>query len=151
MARFLCPVCRAPRELDLRDHISLNAHIKIASTSLMFASLGYLYRGFLFGFKVLLFVHLPLWAISEFLHWSKMRKESRCPQCYFDPILYKRDWKSARKIVEDRLQSISDQIVAERKKRASPETTQANTEASQSGKAAKAQLPVDQTRQVSKI
>jgi hypothetical protein len=137
MARFLCPVCRAPRDVDLREHISLDAHLKIASTALALASLGYHFRGVLFAFKLTLFVYLPLWAISEFLHWARVRRDSRCPHCHFDPILYKKDWKAARVVVETRLMGIAQAREEERKARA--ERIPAN-----------AAPTVEQTRQASK-
>ncbi|NCN26908.1 hypothetical protein GW915_04975 [bacterium] len=113
MGRYICPVCRAHREVDLRDRISWNSHSKILITIAFLSITAYLLRGPALAFK-LTFLYLPIWAMIEFFHWSKVRNDSKCPHCFFDPILYQRDWKAARKIVEERLGSIKSVVEKER-------------------------------------
>ena len=105
MSRYLCPVCRAPRKTELRDELSAQTHFKIASTTFAVSALSYLAGGWVYAWQAL-FLYLPLWAMAEFVHWVKMREAAKCKACGFDPILYKRDWKAARRKVEDRLNGV---------------------------------------------
>jgi len=54
---------------------------------------------------------------AEWIQWLRVRDALRCRTCHFDPMLYRRDWKAARKQVEIRMQKFSqdaqDQIRAE--------------------------------------
>ena len=65
----------------------------------------------------LAFLYLPLWAISEFFHWSKQRRETQCPQCQFDPILYTQNWREAREKVETRLNQIKKDALAKQEEK----------------------------------
>ena len=111
VGRYICPVCRAPRSIELRDHLPVATHMKILSTISLICGFAYLFRGGLLAFK-LAFLYLPIWAISEFFHWSKQRRETQCPQCLFDPILYTQNWREAREKVETRLNQIKKDALA---------------------------------------
>lgn len=113
MGRYICPVCRAQRDVDLSDHIPISTHLKILLSVVFFVVTAWLLRGAVLAVK-LAFLYIPLWALAEFFHWSKVRRDSRCPHCHFDPILYQKDWKAARIIIETRLNSIKQKAEQER-------------------------------------
>lgn len=101
-AHYMCPVCRAPRQTELTDHIAWKTHLQIALCTA--ACMGFLYyqgggglawRG--------LFLYLPAWAFAEFLHGARMREATKCRVCDFDPVLYKKDPLAARRLVEKKM------------------------------------------------
>lgn len=105
MAEYLCPVCRAPRDAELKDHISFLAHVRIA---FLVGALSLVFR--LFGaapWKAAVF-YLPLWAVAEFFHWARMREAAKCRTCDFDPILYRKNPLEARRRVEAKLTQAVD-------------------------------------------
>jgi hypothetical protein len=111
MPRYLCPVCRAPRREDLRDDLTFETHFKMAFTILALAAFCYLLKGWGLAFRSLFF-YLPLWAGMEFVHWVRVRQATKCAACGFDPILYRKDWRAARRKVEARLGELSTQLRA---------------------------------------
>lgn len=74
------------------------------------------------------FFYLPLWAFAEYLHGVRMRHSVKCEVCDFDPLLYKKDWRAARKIVEEKLNAhmgtitkqLNDRATQEREQRPKP-------------------------------
>lgn len=74
------------------------------------------------------FFYLPLWAFAEYLHGVRMRHSVKCEVCDFDPLLYKKDWRAARKIVEEKLnvhmgtitKQLNDRAAQEREQRPKP-------------------------------
>jgi hypothetical protein len=113
MAQYLCPVCRAPRYIELRDHIAFSAHVKIILVVGLLCGIAYILGGLVSAVRMGVF-YFPLWGAAEFWLWLKLRKEAPCQVCSFDPLLYQRDWKAARLAVETRLQAVSDQMKARR-------------------------------------
>lgn len=109
MSGYLCPVCRAPRNTDLRDHISGRTHLQIALITLACIAVLYFIGGPQIGWKGILF-YLPMWAGSEFFHWAKMREATKCRSCDFDPVLYQRDPLAARRQVEAKLNVFVDDL-----------------------------------------
>lgn len=109
MSRYLCPVCRAPRKTNLQDELPVSAHFRIAVTVVAVSSVAYLVSGWELAWRTA-FLYLPLWAVSEFVHWVKMREAAKCGACGFDPILYQRDWRAARSRVENRLGDVAEEL-----------------------------------------
>lgn len=56
--------------------------------------------------------YLPLWTAAEWLHWLQLREALRCKVCDFDSMLYRRDWRAARRRVEIKMQGLSDEMQA---------------------------------------
>lgn len=52
-----------------------------------------------FSFKGFFF-SVPVWALFEFYYRARARQSLICPQCGFDPYLYKYDVKLARSRME---------------------------------------------------
>ncbi len=102
MSGYLCPVCRAPRKTELRDHISPYAHLQIALGTLALVGVLYVWGGGLIAWRGTFF-YLPLWASAEFMHWARMREAAKCEVCHFDSVLYGRDPMAARRQVEAKL------------------------------------------------
>lgn len=115
MSSYLCPVCKAPRSLPLKNNIGWASHFKIFVTTLAIAAIVFLFLGWAAAIKSSI-VYLILWAFVEFSHWVKMRGLAKCTVCHFDPILYKQDWKKAREEIEKCLQTRLTEIQIERKK-----------------------------------
>jgi hypothetical protein len=109
MAQYLCPVCRAPRKTQLKDDLPLSSHLKILSSVLALSSLSYLLGGWDLAWRAC-FLYLPFWAISEFIHWVKMREAAKCQACGFDPILYQKDWRAARHKIENRMGNVIEEL-----------------------------------------
>lgn len=109
MTQYLCPVCRAPRKAQLKDDLPLSTHVRILSAVAALSSLSYLVGGWDLTWRTA-FLYLPLWAISEFIHWVKMREAAKCHACAFDPILYQRDWRAARHLIENRMSNVIDEL-----------------------------------------
>ena len=55
---------------------------------------------------------LPLWTLAEWVHWLRIREALRCRVCDFDSMLYRRDWKAARRKVEIKMQGLSEDMQA---------------------------------------
>jgi hypothetical protein len=109
MTRYLCPVCRAPRKTNLKDELPFSAHLRIGVTVISVSSICYLVSGLELAGRTA-FLYLPLWAVSEFVHWVKMREAAKCSACGFDPVLYQRDWRAARSRVENRLGDVAEEL-----------------------------------------
>jgi hypothetical protein len=110
-----CPVCRAPTKSTLKDSLPLGIHIRVFSLTTFFVGLGYFFFEIEGAIKASV-SYLPLWAISEFLHWAQMRERTKCRACGFDPILYRKDWRKARSLVEKNLQGVVDKLLNEQLK-----------------------------------
>jgi hypothetical protein len=83
----------------------------MALTILALAAFCYLLKGWGLALRSLFF-YLPLWASMEFAHWVRMRQATKCATCGFDPILYRKDWRAARRKVEERLGELAGQLQA---------------------------------------
>ncbi|MBS1984168.1 MAG: hypothetical protein JST16_08345 [Bdellovibrionales bacterium] len=132
MSGYICPVCRAPRDTELRDHISWQAHLRIALIVGAAAAVAYYFSGIATAGRIAFF-YLPLWAGSEFVHWAQMREASKCHNCDFDPVLYQKNPVEARRRVEAKLNTYVENIKGELKKRSpnakNPSPATATTEA----------------------
>jgi len=109
MSKYLCPVCRAPRKSDLKDDLPFSSHLKIFISVGTIVSLSYLVGSWDLAWRTA-FLYLPFWAISEFIHWVKMREAAKCFACGFDPILYQRDWRAARHQIENRMGHVIEEL-----------------------------------------
>jgi hypothetical protein len=97
----ICPVCKYSRQTRFSSGLPLSIHFRL----LFFVGAV----SALWTWK-LIALHLPLWAIGEFIHSAQTREAVKCPRCDFDPILYKKDPLAARKIVESKLQLQLDSV-----------------------------------------
>ncbi len=116
MPQLICPVCQTPREGELRDRLSFKIHFQMIFASFTLAAVVYLFTGFEIALRCLA-IYLPMLAVAEFIHGVKMRHATKCIVCHFDPILYIKDWRLARKNVEEKLTSMSQEIAAEIRQR----------------------------------
>jgi len=107
--QYICPVCKTRAEKDLREHLSLGLHFRLIFVTLFVAFLAYQLGGAELAWKTL-FLYLPLWAVGEFLHGVHLRHRVRCEFCGFDPLLYARDWREARRLVQAKLQGKVDEV-----------------------------------------
>ena len=111
MSTIFCPVCQTSRNIELKDRLSWKMHFQMTVATVTFSSVVYLFTSVEIALRCLI-VYLPIWAAAEFIHGVKMRQATKCEVCSFDPILYMRDWKAARKSVEDRLNIVSQEIAS---------------------------------------
>lgn len=117
-------------------------HLRLGAAVGIIAACTALLSGPGLAFKSL-FLYLPLWAVGEFLQGKKARGLTRCQTCHFDPMLYARDWRAARKLVEAKLGSLSTEITQRIQQRSATEVQNrpANLLAAAKAKAAKAPVP----------
>jgi hypothetical protein len=109
MAKYLCPVCRAPFERELQGRLSGTTHLRLSVLTVALIAGSY----FLFGLEASLksaFFYFPLWGLTEFGHWVRMRDAAQCRVCDFDPMLYQRDWRAARSKIEVRMNRLSAEV-----------------------------------------
>lgn len=107
--RFLCAVCRSKLPPLPQRHLGLAMHLKLLmTTGFLVMSVG-LMMGTWAGVKASLF-HLPLVLIAEWFQWLKVRSALRCKTCDFDPMLYRSNWRMARKQVERKLRHHSEEL-----------------------------------------
>lgn len=93
---FYCPLCRAQRALPDRPEAGTPWHyLQIGLTAAVVALLAWPW----FGWKGLV-SFIPLWAIFEFVHRTRVRASVKCPQCGFDAYLCLVDVQRARVGVE---------------------------------------------------
>jgi hypothetical protein len=104
-SRYICPVCRCPRDVHLSDALSLSFHLRLITFLSALALVLWVWGGWEQA-AVSVFLYLPIWSLAEFLHWARVRQAAKCSQCDFDPILYRKDWKAARLRVETKLKSL---------------------------------------------
>ena len=102
MNTFLCPVCRSELRRPIRDALPLAIHAKLLLTTSVLVLGVHWWKGLESASRVVFF-YLPLWAFAEYLHGVRMRHSVQCEVCDFDPLLYKKDWRAARKRVEEKL------------------------------------------------
>ena len=93
---FYCPVCKSQRRTLFwpsprpRHYLSLVVFISV----LVFLLWNW------YGLKTL-FIGFPIWGGFEFVYRARARQSLICPNCGFDPYLYKHDVKLARQKIED--------------------------------------------------
>jgi hypothetical protein len=109
MNRYLCPVCRSTISKLPSAGLSFKTHFQIFLITGILAGIVYLTLGPWSAAKSLL-TYLPLWTAAEWVHWLRIREAARCRTCDFDPLLYRRDWKAARRRVEMRMQGLSEEL-----------------------------------------
>ncbi|MCY4645065.1 MAG: hypothetical protein OXB88_10645 [Bacteriovoracales bacterium] len=93
--RFLCPLCRVDRALEYPSSLKARHFAHIALSALVLAVTFWP----LMGAKAL-YLGLLVWAFYEWALRLLYRKGLPCPHCGFDIAWYKRDVKTAKKIVE---------------------------------------------------
>lgn len=108
-SKYLCPVCRAPRNVELSDLLPATTHLRIGLITFAISGIGYLIGGPAVAWKLSV-SYLPLWAGSEFFHWAKMREATKCLTCDFDPVLYQKNPMEARKRVEAKLGALAEDL-----------------------------------------
>lgn len=84
-------------------------HLRLSLLSLSLMGLAYVGLGPTAAAKAA-FVYFPLWGLTEFVHWVKVREDARCRICDFDPLLYHRDWRAARMRIETRMNQLSKEM-----------------------------------------
>ncbi len=93
---FLCPLCRAPRRIPFRSQPGGGRHLfQVLLTSAIFTLFFWSqlnWRGVVCFF--------PFWTLFEFAYRWRMRAILSCPQCGFDPYLFRSDIHRARGEIE---------------------------------------------------
>lgn len=107
--RYLCAVCRSKLPPLPDRHIGFSMHLKLLMTTAFFVMCVGLTMGGWAAVKASIF-HLPLVLIAEWFQWLKIRSALRCKTCDFDPMLYRSNWRMARKQVERKLRNHSDEL-----------------------------------------
>jgi hypothetical protein len=92
--------------------LSLKAYVQIILITTVICAGAYFALGPWAGVKASL-SFLPLWTAAEWGHWLRIREALRCRVCDFDSMLYRRDWKAARRKVEIKMQGLSDEMQAQ--------------------------------------
>ncbi|MEO5668076.1 MAG: hypothetical protein ABIR96_08455 [Bdellovibrionota bacterium] len=111
MSRYLCPVCRSTMGNLPSSKLGLKAYVQILLITTVICAAVYFPLGPWAAARAAL-VFLPLWTAAEWVHWLKIREAFRCRTCDFDSMLYRRDWKAARRKVEIKMQGLSDELQA---------------------------------------
>jgi len=109
MKRYICPVCRSAIQDLPRSGLSVKAHLQIFLITGVLVGSIYLGMGPWSAAKAVL-AYLPIWTIAEWVHWLRIREAARCRTCDFDPLLYRRDRKAARRRVEIKMQGLSEEL-----------------------------------------
>jgi hypothetical protein len=109
MSRYLCPVCRSPLGALPASKLGLKAYVQLALITTLICAATYFLLGSWAATKASL-VSLPLYMVAEWVHWLKLREALRCRTCDFDPMLYRRDWRAARRKVEVKMQGLSQEM-----------------------------------------
>lgn len=109
MNQCICPVCRSSIKELPKAGLSFKAHFQLILITGVLAGLVYLSIG-IWGAAKAILAYLPLWTLAEWVQWLKIREAARCQVCDFDPLLYHRDWKAARRRVEIRMQQLSEEL-----------------------------------------
>ena len=91
--------------------LGLKAYVQLVLITMFICAATYFLLGPWAATKASL-VFLPLWTLSEWVHWLKIREALRCRTCDFDPMLYRRDWRAARRQVEIKMQGLSEDMQA---------------------------------------
>ena len=102
-------MCRAPRKMKFEDSLPLATHLKIFSFVASVSGIVYLISDWPLALRSLV-AYLPIWALCEFVHWVRMREGAKCRVCDFDPVLYKKDWREARRRIEAKLGKMADGV-----------------------------------------
>jgi hypothetical protein len=87
----------------------MKTHFQIFLITGILVGIVYLTLGGWSASKAIL-AYLPLWTVAEWVHWLRIREAARCRTCDFDPLLYRRDRKAARRRVEIRMQGLSEEM-----------------------------------------
>lgn len=95
--------------MELTDLLPATTHVRIGLITFAISGIGYLIGGPTVAWK-LTASYLPLWAISEFFHWAKMREATKCLTCDFDPVLYQKNPLEARRRVEAKLGAMAEDL-----------------------------------------
>jgi hypothetical protein len=109
MTKYLCPVCRAPFDRNLQSRLSGTTHLRLALITIALVAGTYALLGTEAAIKSAFF-YIPLWGLTEFGHWVRMREAAQCRVCDFDPMLYQRDWRAARAKIETRMNKLSAEM-----------------------------------------
>jgi hypothetical protein len=111
-AKYICPVCRTPVSAPEMTSLNAGTHIRLMLVTLAVAGGITFVAGTQAGLKSLLF-YLVFWAAAELWKGLSVRDKTRCTVCDFDPMLYQRDWRAARRQVETKLSRISMDLQVE--------------------------------------
>ena len=91
--------------------LSLKAYVQLVLITTVLCAAVYFTLGPWAAVKASL-SFLPLWTLAEWVHWLKIREAFRCRTCDFDSMLYRRDWRAARRKVEIKMQGLSTELQA---------------------------------------
>jgi len=103
--RVLCPVCKLERWTEVSDVLFFRHIIQIGLISFGLMSLAYS----MMEYRVIIIPPL-VWIGFEFARHVMNRQRMVCPQCHFDPFLYKFDVKKARQKCERQLTSLAEKM-----------------------------------------
>jgi hypothetical protein len=109
MSRYLCPVCRSSTKAAPQTGLNFKSHLQILFITAFLVATTYYLIGPWGAAKATL-AYLPIWTLAEWVHWLKVREALRCRVCDFDPMLYQRDWRMARKKIEIRMLKLSEEL-----------------------------------------
>jgi hypothetical protein len=93
--RFFCPLCSQHQSTNTIERVAWQHHLQLALLTLATTLVAWPF----FGIDGLLF-YLVWWAGFEVVYRLRKREALVCRNCGFDPFLYKRDPKVARKAVQ---------------------------------------------------
>ncbi len=94
--KFLCALCRAPREMRYSKYLSGKNYLQMIILSVALSCVSFP----LFKAKVI-FLIFPVWLIWELVNKMLYRKEIPCPYCGFDATWYRRDVNVANQKVKE--------------------------------------------------
>ena len=107
--RYLCAVCRSKLPQVPSRTLPLKTHIQIISATAAFVAVAGLAFGTWAAVKAAL-IYLPIIMLAEWVQWLRIREAVRCKTCHFDPMLYRRNWRAARKQVEAQMHVVSGEL-----------------------------------------
>ncbi len=109
---FYCPVCKSQRRTFYWPSPRPKHYVALS----VFGGILTLGLWNWFEFKSI-FLIFPIWGVFEFIYRARARQSLICPNCGFDPYLYKHDVKLARQKIEeffrDKNRSKAEKIISE--------------------------------------
>src|SRR5690242_1603213 len=92
---FYCPLCATSRTISAPARPGTLQHIwQITLSSAFFTVVSWP----LFGWKGIVSI-VPFWAVFELVYRLRMRARLGCPNCGFDPYLYRVDVARAKQVI----------------------------------------------------
>ncbi len=96
LTRFYCPLCNTKRSFTISPRLQLRHYFHISLTSAIIILSTYSIMGLRS-----LFWPLVVWALFECGARLLFKKEIPCPYCGFDASWYKKDVKTAKRLVQE--------------------------------------------------